>query len=572
MLQEDSNQLEKATKNFLSETQMKYKLFSNLKDNLVSLTKDTYQDTIQIIQDNKEIFFKDHSNAIYLYFNIVISAEYYFKHFELYLDICIHFQSDFKNAGLTENEMIIMLFRFCNAINYLFSKKFFSIESIIEISFSNNYIFVNFLPEIEEYDPEFCKKRESYILSKGEKKVIDFYNSIQNDRQAHFLNRNLNFHPSLIHKIIREDDIIEFQSFISKNNFDVNHKIEFSYYERSHTIDEKLSLIKTAAIYGSINIFKYLWLHKDIIINDDLILFAYFGQNFDIIHFCEKKCQFDEVIVQPILICRQDLLNYYLDNFENKETQTEIELGLKNFKETENNPYKNLYFKGISCAIFSFYYDIIESCLPKIIYIIRNIKVKSSSTEMDFFVSGRYEMDLFKFLYSIRTKNTNIFTEKNHLFYLLQICLKCAGNDAFKLCFNDFSKNFEIYNQSEVKELFVISLEHNHDIANYLLDLQISGTINNIVNIDCFTLAIHNYNENIIVKMFKLFCFEPDSVDAYTVVSVLLDNLSVKMICSLFNNLTFLPNNLLKIFSDIFSCKGCSQIKNHIRSLNGKKM
>ena len=163
------------------------------------------------------------------------------------------------------------------------------------------------------------------------------------------MNRSLNYHPSHLHKIIREDDVIEFQSFISKNNFDVNHKIKFSYYERSHTINDELSLIKTAAIYGSINIFKYLWFQNDIVINDDLILFAYFGQNFDIIHICEKKCYDNETISQPILIYRQDLLNYYLDNFEDKieEDQIEIESGLKNFKETENNPYKKLNSNGI---------------------------------------------------------------------------------------------------------------------------------------------------------------------------------------------------------------------------------
>ena len=561
MLQEDSTQLEKDIKNFLSEHQTKYKLFLNLKDNLVNLTEETYQDMIQLIQDNKEIFFKDHSNATFLYFNIILFAEYYFKNLELYLDICVHFQSDLKEAGLTENQMIVMLFRFHNAINYLFSKNFFSIESIIEISFTKDFIFVNFLPEIEEYDSEYCKKREEYIISNGEKDIIEFYNSIKNDRQTHFLNRSLNYHPSHLHKIIREDDVIEFQSFISKNNFDVNHKIKFSYYERSHTINDELSLIKTAAIYGSINIFKYLWFQNDIVINDDLILFAYFGQNFDIIHICEKKCYDNETISQPILIYRQDLLNYYLDNFEDKieEDQIEIESGLKNFKETENNPYKKLNSNGISSSLFSFYYDIIESCFPKIIYILRNIKMQSSSDEMDFLISARFESDLFKFLYSKRTKNSNINLEKKHILYLIKKCLKHGGNDAFKICFDDVKDD-----QEKIRELLNNSLIENHDFANYLIDLQISGTITNIVAENCLLLAIRNYNENIVVKLFKLISFEHTYYDISIIVTELLYFLSVKMICSLFNNLKFLPKNTLLIFSDLFSNNGYPQIQNHI--------
>lgn len=561
MSQEDSNQLEKDIKNFLSENQTKYKLFSNLKDDLVNLTEDTYQDMIQMIQDNKEIFFKDHSNATFLYFNIILFAEYFFKNLELYLDICVHFQSDFKESGMTENQMLKMLFRFYNAINYLFSKNFFSIESILELSFSNDYIFVNFLPEIEEYDAEYCKKREKTILSNGEKKIIEFYKSIQNDRQTHFLNRKINYHPSHLHKLIRDDDVIEFQSFISKNNFDVNHQIKFSYYERSHTIDDQLSLIKTAAIYGSINIFKYLWFQKDIDINDDLILFAYFGQNFDIIHICEKKCQDNETVGQPILIYRQDLLNYYLDNFEDQieEDHIEIEYGLKNFKETENNPYKKLNSNGISCALFSFYYDIIESCLPKIIYILRNIKIESSSVEMDFLTSARFESDLFKFLYSKRTKDSNTYIEGEHILYLFKKCLKNGGCDAIKICFNDIKDDPE-----KIMELLNDSLIDDHDFANYLIDLQLEGTIKNVVTYDYLLLAIQNYNENIVVKLFKLFYSRHSYFDVYTLVKNLLDILSVKMICSLFDNLKFLPKDSLLTFSDLFSIRGYQQIQNHI--------
>ena len=324
---------------FFSKNKAKYELFSSLKDSLVNLSKDNYDEVIQLIQNNKQIFFRDHADAIYLYFNIVIEAEYNFKSFELYLDICISFTPDFKNAGLTEFEMIKILLRFPNGVSYLFSKNFFTIESIIEMSFLNDLIFINFLPEIEDYDSEYSMKREKHILPENQ----EFLNYVKNNRQTHIMNRNLNYHPSHLHKLIREDDVESFQLYLAKNNIKINHKIEFSHYERSHTIENELSLIKTATIYGSINIFKYLWIQNDIEFDDNLLPFAYFGQNFDIIHLCEKKCHAYEACDQPIFINRKDLLYYYIDNFSDEiiENCQPINEGLKSFVDDENNYFKN---------------------------------------------------------------------------------------------------------------------------------------------------------------------------------------------------------------------------------------
>ena len=61
-------------------------------------------------------------------------AEYYFKKFELYLDIIAHFSADIKNAGASETEMIDLFFRFTNGIYYLYSKNFFSIDMILFMS------------------------------------------------------------------------------------------------------------------------------------------------------------------------------------------------------------------------------------------------------------------------------------------------------------------------------------------------------------------------------------------------------------------------------------------------------
>ena len=60
-------------------------------------------------------------------------------------------------------------------------------------------------------------------------------------------------------------------------------------YERAQTIDSNISLIQIAATYGSIRIFKFLWMQTDVELPKNLLLYAFFGCNNEIIHLCEEK-------------------------------------------------------------------------------------------------------------------------------------------------------------------------------------------------------------------------------------------------------------------------------------------
>lgn len=540
---------------FFSKNKAKYELFSSLKDSLVNLSKDQYDEVIKLIQNNKQVFFRDHADAICLYFTIVIEAEYNFKSFELYLDICIHFTSDFKNAGLTEFEMIKILLRFPNGISYLFSKKFFTIESIIEMSFINDLIFINFLPEIEDYDSEYSLKREKTIL-KGNQ---DYLNYVKNNRQTHIMNRNLNYHPSHLHKLIREDDVESFQLYLAKNNIKINHKIEYSHYERSHTIENELSLIKIAAIYGSINTFKYLWIQNDIEFDNNLLSFAYFGQNFDIIHLCEKKCHSFEACDQPIFTNRKDLLYYYIDNFSDEiiENCQPINEGLKSFVDDENNYFQNLNYTNIGSAIFALNLDIIKSCFPKIIYILKNIKMEPED-EMSFFINSYYELDLFKLFWQIREKMPNDDEEFYNFNYILLNCMQFSANDAFIYVLKSFViNNDSLRSRRLIKKVFLSSFRKNHDLTNYLLDLQISGEINIIPDFDAFVYAARYYNEDIFVKLFKIDESIANKILLETnLLSQMLNSLSTKMICSLLKRFSFLEKESLRLIADFFLKEG----------------
>ena len=66
------------------------------------------------------------------------------------------------------------------------------------------------MPEIEEFDQEYSKLRsERFFVSINNylytQYLKDFLLVVQYDYQKHKLNRQLNYHPSLLHKSIRED-------------------------------------------------------------------------------------------------------------------------------------------------------------------------------------------------------------------------------------------------------------------------------------------------------------------------------------------------------------------------------
>lgn len=80
---------------------------------------------------------------------------------------------------------------------------------------------------------------------------IKFFQFVINNLEKNllYLYRNINYHQSYLHQIIRDDNVIEFQSY-----FSYNYTFPFSHYERVKSVDKEITLIKCAAIYGSINI------------------------------------------------------------------------------------------------------------------------------------------------------------------------------------------------------------------------------------------------------------------------------------------------------------------------------
>ncbi|OHT17287.1 hypothetical protein TRFO_41137 [Tritrichomonas foetus] len=102
--------------------------------------------------------------------------------------------------------------------------------------------------------------------------------------------------------IIRNDDINEFQNYLSSTNFDLNEKLDPSIFEENWLVQFFPTLICYAAYFGSVKIFKYLLLnHADTQIRDSqdhtLSHFAVAGGNIEIIRLVEQNdCDFSRTI------------------------------------------------------------------------------------------------------------------------------------------------------------------------------------------------------------------------------------------------------------------------------------
>lgn len=353
----------------------------------------------------------------------------------------------------------------------------------------------------------------------------------------------MNYHPSLLHKSIRDDDYDTFQKILSHRNLSVNHKIEYSQYERSRTIEKELTLIQIAAVYGSLTIFKFLWSQRLIIVGKNLLSYAYYGSNYEIIHLCEQRCSYHHVYIQPFLFHHNDLLNYYIENYGNNihENNQEIKNILMNYErenkdDEDDDSYQILNSDYLKNAVFSFNFEIIKSCLHKIVYIVNHIELNiNSDFKYDSFLkSSRFDIELFKFIYNqAMISHNNEFDQRVNILFNL---MKNGGNDAFKIIFIDEK------NKENIMFILQNSIKMNHDIADFILDKINSDNdiINkNQIDFSFLLLAIQYYNENIIVKLIiilKDLFNESENISKF--INHLLNYISPKMIKSLFIRLS----------------------------------
>lgn len=570
-MEEENKLITQNVNDFISKNTKRYEI-----DIVNTLSKETYQDTIQEIQKQSDIHFKDHSSSIFFFYKIVQASFYHFKELELILDIIIHFSTEIK-AKTSEIELISICVRFSNGLNYLFDKNFFSISSIIEQSRLSDEIFITFLPEITEYDKEYSEIREKIFFSKENSELLtEYYQFVKNHPKEHIFYRKSNYHPSPLHKAIRNDDIQTFQSILSQNNYSVNHRIEYSFYERLRkTLDENMSLIQIAAFYGSLNIFKFLWMQTDIDLNYNLMDYAFAGQNIDIIHYCEEKCKIGSSYIQPIFTHSPDILDYCIYKYDNEIIVDEndvIQNDLKDFAKNEDNSYEILNSNSLSQAIFSSNFEVIKQCLRKIVFLSRNYEQLNRTDFMNnisFLPYSNLDFELFKFLYSQRKQDIDIQTVPSYPEVVFTSVVDNA-NDSIKFMLNELKNMRNLYFL-----VFKKGIKYNHVIANYILDLQLMEDHNdensifaffeNMIDFDILVKAIKYYNEDIVVKIIMLYDEILYDGNQFNFIYYILNYLSKKMILPLLDRiLPLLPKTSYTDFAEGFREQDCFEIYNYV--------
>ncbi|OHT14830.1 hypothetical protein TRFO_14777 [Tritrichomonas foetus] len=216
---------------------------------------------------------------------------------------------------------------YVNLISYLIPiiTTFFQQEELVEEIFGHNIIRLRLLEEniidfsqIYKYDksestffffaPEFQKYYPEYF---DENKIIVRNLNMEN----HIIKRLEGMNESEIAIIIRNDDIEQFQSFISRTNTSLNSNIPNSFYEICLFLKNSVSLIEYAAFFGSTEIFKFLWVNN-VNLPSTLCDFAVAGGNYEIVHLIEsnKSLKYSsDNLLNAILFHRNDIAHYLND-------------------------------------------------------------------------------------------------------------------------------------------------------------------------------------------------------------------------------------------------------------------
>lgn len=517
---------------FLSLNEEKYKTIAIFQTFLNNITEETFPSIIQYIEDRKKFFFKDRESSIIFLSNIANFSIYNFQQFSLIQDVFIHFSNEIKSNGIDELDLIDFNIDMLCSLNYLYDKNMITVESLYQKSIFNDPLFINFFNEIDDYDHEYATTRADEILNdvdhnRYDEEDISFLNHVIQNLEEHRKNRNLNYHSSLFHKAIRDDDIDTFQSILSKNNFSINYKFERSYYERALTEDFNPSLIQVAAVYGSLKIFKFLWMQPSIEISENLIDYAVSGRNFEIIHICENKCpSLRRALVFSIASHQNELSEYIIENTEiNKEEDNDND---------NDNIYNSLSYVELKFALEFMNYKIVIPCLKKIVAI-----VHKNDKEKSFFTAQFYDIELFKFLYSNRNPNLNFFDGTNPAYFMW------LANRMFDV----IKYLIQFFNPSQLYQLFEDSIRFDPKVACLLMDLQFDEIENKeehpiydafkkiIGASDYFIIYAADYFDvNVMTKLLNLYYV----IDNPNIFTDIFSSLSTKMLNSLFQNkLTF---------------------------------
>lgn len=273
---------------------LKKELQQNTLDYLSNTTEndgDSYQIIVHTI--NKLQFAQQKNDMIeFLHFLVKISNNYHrhpllYKKIEKILELI---KKDMKEL-LSETKIFDIFKSNKKLLLLLFEEKIISPNQTIAKSLtSKKYNKLNYLSYFyPEMKPFIKEKRNKKKYSYDSKQPEDFGHYYNEDKEIFETNRKVGENNYYICSLIRNDSVIDFISYATKNSLSLKQNVKSSIFETNKfLINKSPTLIEYATFFGSIQIFKYLY-QNGVELQSSLWMYAIHGNNPEIIHFLEEN-------------------------------------------------------------------------------------------------------------------------------------------------------------------------------------------------------------------------------------------------------------------------------------------
>ena len=180
-------------------------------------------------------------------------------------------------------------------------------QTIYNIISKNKYLLSNY-PQY--FFPE-CKQFMFFIMAK----------CIEHDFPKNFeQKRKIGENENYIAELIKKDLIEEFITYVNKTNYSLNSEIGASIFETNNLLlKKKTTLIEYSAFYGSIQIFKYLYLNN-VELTPDLWIYAVHSRNPEIFFVLESNkikpidTTYQQCLKESIKCHHNDVADYIFNN------------------------------------------------------------------------------------------------------------------------------------------------------------------------------------------------------------------------------------------------------------------
>ena len=311
-----------------------------------------YLDMMSKIQDNLLEFIDDEANEEENFQNLTfLFNEQKIRENINYLKSLLHLlvnvaNNHFRGTNFFDKiEKIIRYFQ--NEI-----KKYYSNSEIYDIFKSNRRILLFIIEEkmmiidkimlglsspMSNYSDYLAPEIEPINNNKQSRSKFSFFykKPKEIDSKSFYEDRKIGENPDYICKLIRDDSVEEFITYVNKNNYPLNSIITYSIFETNpYLISESckkaygtkkdakngISLIEYSTFYGSIQIFNYLRMNG-VELTPSLWTYTIHGKNAEIIHLLEENHiepednTYQECLEESIKCHHNDFAHYFQDNY-----------------------------------------------------------------------------------------------------------------------------------------------------------------------------------------------------------------------------------------------------------------